>query len=123
MSKKTLEYIEKHHILEVDGIEYEIPQRTPELEEKIREHDANLPAMTEYEGNMSMLRILFGDENAERMFPDKENTNLDKLLKCTNLAIGLFMLEYKHIQGEKLAEDMKFINNAASHQKKKHKRK
>ena len=104
MNKTVFEYEEKHHILEIDGVEYEIPQRTAELEKKIREHDEKLNEMTEYEGNISMLEILFGKANTKKMFPDKEKTNLDKLSKCTHVAIGLFMHEYNAAQTEKMKE-------------------
>lgn len=92
-NKTVLNFEEKHHILEVDGVEYEIPQRTAELEEKIKEHDEKLPELTEYEGNMLLLEILFGKEKAHQMFPDGKNTNLDKLAKCTYLATELYRLE------------------------------
>ena len=105
-NKTVFEYKEKHHILEVDGVEYEIPQRTAELEKKIREHDEKLKDMTEYEGNMSMLETLFGKANAKKMFPDKEKTNLDKLSKCTSIAIGLFMHEYNTARTEEMKNKM-----------------
>lgn len=106
MSKMTLEYTEKHHTLEVDGTEYEIPQRTADLEEKIRKHDEKIRAMSEYEANMSLLEILFGKKNAEKMFPDKRKTNLDKLAKCTKLAVALFMADFNAIQAEDLSKQM-----------------
>ena len=53
-NKTVFEYTERHHILEVDGKEYEIPQRTAELEEKIREHDKKLAGISEYDGNMAV---------------------------------------------------------------------
>lgn len=105
-NKTVFEYEEKQRILEVDGVEYEIPQRTAELEKKIREHDEKLKDMTEYEGNISMLEILFGKANAKKMFPDKEKTNLDKLSKCTSIAIGLFMYEYNTARTEEMKNKM-----------------
>ena len=62
--------------------------------------------MTEYEGNMELLSILFGEENAKQMFPDDENTNLDKLAKCTKFAISLYMSEINKIKSEKLTETL-----------------
>lgn len=109
MQKTKLEYVEKHHILEVDGIEYEIPQRTAKLEAKIREHDEKLGSMTEYEANMSLLEILFGKTNAKKMFPDKENTNLDKLARCVKLAIALYMAEYTAIKEEEMKSKLSAI--------------
>ena len=102
MSKAILEYTEKHHILEVDGIEYVVPQRTAALEKKIREHDETIADKTEYESNIEMLEILFGAEKVKQMFPEGENTNLDKLALCTRYAIGLFMADFNAIQTENL---------------------
>lgn len=119
MDKTVLEFKEKHHILELDGIEYEIPQRTPALEEALREHDKNAEKMTEYEGNLNILSILFGKENAERMFP-KETANLDKLAKCVKLATGLFMAEFNKMREEEAAKKLdalKPLLNAAKAKK------
>lgn len=102
MAKAKLEYTEKHHILEVDGIEYEVPQRTAELAEKVREHDEAISKMSEYESNMNLLEIFFGKEAAAQMFPDKKTTNLDKLAKCAKMAAALFMADYNAMQVEEL---------------------
>ncbi len=110
-----LEFNEKHHILEIDGVEYEIPQRTPALEDALREHDVKVKGMTEYEGNMNILSILFGKENAEKMFP-KETCNLDKLAKCVNVATTLFMDEFNKLKEAEVAkkvEALKPLFNAA----------
>ena len=109
MSKQTFEYTEKRHIIEVDGIEYEIPQRTARLEKEMIEHDKNVSEMTEYEVNMSMLSILFGKEKAHQMFPDGENTNLDKLAKCTKFSVALYMAEYHSIQEEEAKTKMQLV--------------
>ena len=98
MKKTVFKYEETERYLVIDGNEYEIPARTAELERRIREHDSRIPEMTEYESNYSMLEILFGIEAAEKMFPDKDKTNLDKLFKCTQTAIKLFMSEYESIK-------------------------
>lgn len=98
MSKMALEYTEKHHILEVDGVEYEVPQRTAALMEKIYEHDKKIGKVSEYESNISLLEILFGERAVKQMFPDENETNLDKLSKCARLAIALFMAEFNAIQ-------------------------
>lgn len=98
MSKTVFEFKEKKNYLVVDGEEYEIPQRTPALEERIREHDARIPEMTEYEANYSLLQILLGDEAVKKIFPDKETTNLDKLAKCAMTTVQLFMSEFQKIR-------------------------
>ena len=109
MSKQTFEYREKRHIIEVDGIEYEIPQRTAKLEKEMVEHDKKVSEMTEYEANMSMLSILFGKDKAHQMFPDGENTNLDKLAKCVKFSVALYMAEYHTIQEEEAKTKMQLV--------------
>lgn len=112
MSKMTLEYTEKHHILEVDGVEYEVPQRTPEIAKKLEAHDEKVGERSEYESNMDLLTILFGGENAKKMFPDGEQTKLDKLAKCTRLATALYLADFNAIQNETLKDALKEIDPA-----------
>ncbi len=110
--KKTvtkLEYTEKHHLIEVDGIEYEIPQRTGALDELIKVHDEKIKERTEYENNYDTLCILFGKENAKKMFPDKKTTNLDKLSKCVKLSMSLYMADYYAMQEEEVNKKLKAV--------------
>ena len=100
MQKTKFEFEEKHHVIEIDGIDYEIPQRTAELEKKIKEHDDKVDKMSEYEGNMQMLKILFGEKNAKQMCPDGAKTNLDKLARIVRVSLTLFMNEYDKMQNE-----------------------
>lgn len=106
MEKHEFKFTEKHHILTVDGADYEIPQRNAELEEKLRLHDEKLNAMSEYEANMELLEILFGKAKTKKMFPEGKKSNLDKLSQCADFAIGLFMAEYNRMQIEKLQKRM-----------------
>jgi len=106
MSVERIEFEEKHHKIEVDGIEYEIPQRTPVLEDKIREHDEKIGKVSEYESNYSLLEILFGAEATKQMFPDRDTTNLDKLAKVTRVSIALFMAEFNEMQSNALKDSL-----------------
>ena len=106
MSVTKIECEEKHHKIEVDGIEYEIPQRTPVIEDKIRKHDENIGKVSEYESNYSLLEILFGAESAKQMFPDRKTTNLDKLAKVTRVSISLFMTEFNKLQSNALKDSI-----------------
>lgn len=104
MQKTKFEFEEKHHIIEIDGVDYEIPQRTAELEKKIIKLEDKRLTMSEYDGNIEMLTILFGKEAVDTIFPDKEKTNLDKLAKLTKISVGMFMAEYNNIQQEEMKE-------------------
>lgn len=106
MKTTVFEFEQKNRIMEVDGIGYEIPSRTAALEKELAEHDKNSGSMSEYEGNMAILGILFGKANAKKMFPEGDNTNLDKLAKCVKLAVSLFMEEYIALQQEEVQRKM-----------------
>lgn len=112
MNKMTLDYTEKNHILEVNGVEYEVPQRTPDIVDKIKARDEKVGEVSEYESNMELLIILFGKKNAKQMFPDKENTNLDKLAKCVKYATALFYADLTAIQNENLRKALDELNPA-----------
>ena len=128
MAKIKLEYEERNHIIEVDGVEYVVPARTPELEEKLKKHDENIEGRTEYENNIELLNILFGKENTKKMFPTKKDTNLDKLSKCAKISIELFMYDFNEIQKENIEKKLgkvkpildlaKDVNDIASAKKK-----
>ena len=105
-NKIKLDYTSTSRAIEVDGEEYIIPERTKALDALLSEHNEKINDRTEYESNFDMLCILFGKENAEKMFPEDENTNLDKLSKCVRIAMTLFMADYYAIQEEKLKENL-----------------
>lgn len=102
MSKLTLEYTEKKHTLEVDKKEYEIPKRTVKITRALKAHDERLLEADEYESNMEVLKILFGKESVKVMFPEEEDTNLDKLLACTKLALAAFYADFNEIKKEEM---------------------
>lgn len=104
--KFILEFEEKHHILEVDGKEYEVPQRTAELEDKISEREKTLGEKTEYESNMSLLEILFGKKAAKTMFPSEKTTNLDKLSKCAKMALAAYYTTLENAKEEDREKNM-----------------
>jgi len=104
MLKQVVNFEEKHHVLEVDGIEYEIPQRTKDIEDKLIEHDKKLGTVPEYESNIDLLEILFGAEAVKTMFPDIKTANLDKISLCARYAIALYRSEQEKQRTEKINE-------------------
>ncbi len=109
-NRHEFNFEEKHHILVVDGNDYEIPQRTEEISEKLKAHDEKLDSLTEYEANIELLEILFGKTKVKKMFPAGKKTNLDKLSQCTAYAISLYMAEFNRVQTEKLSKKLEEVN-------------
>lgn len=110
--KFILEFEEKHHILEVDGVEYEVPERTAAIEEKIAEREKELENRSEYDNNFSLLEILFGKKAAKTMFPDKETTNLDKLSQCAKMALAAYYTELENAKEEERGRRMEKTEEA-----------
>lgn len=110
LKKLTLEYTEKHHVLELDGKEYEIPQRTVGIAKALAVHDEKISKMSEYESNMELLEILFGRESAKEMFPEGEDTNLDKLAKCCKIVLAAFYADLHEITEEEKDEQLKKLD-------------
>lgn len=100
MSKMTFEYTENRPVLEVDGVDYPLPRRTPIIENALLEHDEKLGTVSEYESNMDLLGILFGEDSAKEMFPDGINTDLDKLAKCAKYALAAYRATLTSIRDE-----------------------
>lgn len=111
MATEKFVFEEKHHIIEIDGIEYEIPQRTQFIEDELKKRDEEMAGLSEFENNIRVLEILFGKENAEKMFPDKESTNLDKLLKCVNFSLALYRTESFNIKNEPMKKDIQEVKD------------
>lgn len=106
--KKVLEYTENQNIIEVDGIEYKIPLRTAGLEKKLVEREIKITEMTEYESNMMFLEIMFG-KDAYKMFPEGEDTNLDKLAMCVKIVADSYLAQHREIQNESLKQSIESV--------------
>lgn len=98
----------------IDGAEYELPKRTKALMERIDEHDrlVNSGELDEYDGNMLLLKILFGEDNAEVINPDGENVDLDKLDKICKKAVILLFKAKNEIESEELDRQLEPVNKA-----------
>ena len=105
-NKIEFNFEEKHHILVVDGREYEIPQRTALIEKELKERDLKRVELGEYEAYKLLLNILFGEENANKMFPG-EDANLDKMARVCEYAIAAYYSEYELIQAERAEKNIK----------------
>ena len=102
------------NIISVDGNEYEVPKRTKAIMERLydREGRINSGELDEYDGNMLLLRILFGDENAEKINPEGENVDLDRLEKICKKAIQLFYKTKNEINAEEIDRQLEPVNKA-----------
>ena len=94
-------------VLEINGKDYPIAQRTGALEKRIiSEHDAKLGAMTEYERYKVLIDLLLGDGVFAELFPDGENDNLDMMAQVAFVAQQEFNAEKKALERKRIEEDV-----------------
>lgn len=94
-------------VLEINGKEYPIAQRTGALEKRIiAEHDAKLGKMTEYERYKVLIDLLLGDGVFAELFPDGENDNLDMMAQVAFVAQQEFNAEKKALERKRIEEDV-----------------
>ena len=94
-------------VLEINGKEYPIAQRTGALEKRIiAEHDAKLGKMTEYERYKVLIDLLLGNGTFAELFPDGENGNLDMMAEVAYVAQHEFNAEKREIERKRIEDDM-----------------
>ena len=99
-------YKEKQYNINFEGNEYAMARRTPAAMERIKALSTNKD-MTEYENNMELLKVLFGAEAAQQMFPDSADVNLDKLAAFSAFVLDIFLKEYKELQAQRTEKELK----------------
>lgn len=94
-------------ILEINGKDYPIAQRTGALEKRIiAEHDAKLSTMTEYERYKVLIDLLLGDGVFAELFPHGEDDNLDLMAQVAFVAQQEFNAEKKALECKRIEEDV-----------------
>lgn len=93
------------HAIEVNGIVYDVAERTGELEQKIiAEYDEKQETMTEYERYKTLICLLLGEDDFTEIFPGGEKESLNKMAQVAWYAQREFNAEANAIEKQKLAE-------------------
>ena len=94
-------------ILEINGKDYPIAQRTGALEKRIiAEHDRKLGKMTEFEQYKIIIDLLLGRGVFEELFPAGEDDNLDLMAQVAFVAQREFNAEKKALECKRIEEDV-----------------
>ena len=75
--------------VEIDGVIYDVPERTGEFDNKIAELDKRRTTMREYDFLKEIITAIFGKANAQKIIKDGINTNLDYLSKIYIVTLEL----------------------------------
>ena len=74
-----LSYEPKKIFVRIDGVEYEVAERKPEIDEQLQRHNENLDTMSAYDASYNLVRILLGDEAVKKIFPNGKSENLNRM--------------------------------------------
>ena len=75
--------------VEIDGVIYDVPERTGEFDNKIAELEKRRTTMREYDFLKEIITAIFGKANAQKIIKDGINTNLDYLSKVYIVTLEL----------------------------------
>lgn len=90
--------------VEIDGVIYDIPERTGEFDNKIAELEKRRTTMREYDFLKEIITAIFGKSNAQKIIKDGINTNLDYLSK-------IYMVTLELIYKNKEESERKIVEN------------
>ena len=75
--------------VEIDGVIYDVPERTGDFDNKIAELEKRRATMREYDFLKEIITAIFGKANAQKIIKDGINTNLDYLSKIYIVTLEL----------------------------------
>lgn len=96
--------------VEIDGVIYDLPERTGEFDNKIAELEERRPTMREYDFLNEIIGAIFGKSNAKKIIKDGVNTNLDYLSKIYIVTLGLIYKNKEESENEILENKLNMIN-------------
>ena len=65
--------------VQIDGVNYDVPERTERLERQLKQHDDRLKSVSQYRSDYDLVEIILGKDAAKQIFPKGEEENLDRL--------------------------------------------
>ena len=90
--------------VEIDGVIYDVPERTGDFDNKIAELEKRRTTMREYDFLKEIITAIFGKANAQKIIKDGINTNLDYLSK-------IYMVTLELIYKNKEESERKIVEN------------
>lgn len=96
----------KKQTITVNGVSYELPERTGHLEKKLIEHDKKIGKISEYESNKDLIEILLGKEAFAAIFPEGEDANLDNISTLAYYALTAFNANQKALEKAEVDKQM-----------------
>ena len=96
--------------VEIDGVIYDVPERTGEFDNKIAELEKRRATMREYDFLKEIITAIFGKANAQKIIKDGINTNLDYLSKIYIVTLELIYKNKEESERKIMENKLNTIN-------------
>ena len=108
-----LTYKPKKVSVRIDGEEYEVAERTPSIDEKLQEHNENLDSMSSYEASFDLVKILLGEDAANKIFPKGQQENLNRMYFIAKGVDDAYQTEYQEMRDKEYEETLAKMDKLA----------
>ena len=112
-----LTYEPKKILVRIGGEEYEVAERTAEVDEKLQAHNDNLDNMSSYEASYNLVKILLGDDAVKKVFPNGKKENLTWMYRVAKAIDEAYQAEYQEIRDAEYEETLKKMDKLAERSK------
>ena len=112
-----LSYKPKKVSVRIDGEEYEVAERKPEIDDKLKEHNDNIDSMSAYEASYDLVKILLGDEAAKKIFPNGQQENLNRMYFIAKGVDNAYQTEYQEMRDKEYEETLSKMDKLAERTK------
>ena len=112
-----LSYEPKKIFVRIDGQEYEVAERKPEIDEALQRNNDNLDNMSSYEASYNLVKILLGDEAVKKIFPNGKQENLNRMYYIAKGVDNAYQEEYQEMRDKEYEETLTKLDNLAQRSK------
>ena len=112
-----LNYEPKKIMVRINGEEYEVAERTAEIDKKLQAHNDSLDNMTSYEASYNLVKILLGEDAVKKVFPKGEKENLTFMYKVAKGVDEAYQAEYQEIRDKEYEDTLNKMDNLAQRSK------
>lgn len=92
--------------VQIDGVNYDVPERTERIERQLKQHDDRLKSVSQYRSDYDLVEIILGKDAAKQIFPKGEDENLDRLHYIAVKLMEVYYRAYKEMEEESFEDSL-----------------
>lgn len=110
----NINYEPKKIIVTIDDVDYEVAERTAEVDKKLQEHNEKIATMTNFDANYDLVKILLGADAAKKIFPNGDKENVTRSYIIARGVDDAYQAEYQEIKDKELEETLAKLDKFSS---------